>query len=103
MPYKGTLAKGLTIEIDVLGSPLDSTALAITKVNQRGGTNVRALTVGAGTSATFFEVLGARIVRMVIHVTPPAGGTAQIRVAQDTTQYTDSVTGDIELLFDAVL
>ncbi len=102
MPLKGAFAKGSPITILVASSPFAPTGLTIIKINQRGGMNARSLTFAPGQSADFTELLGQRIVRMILLVTPPVGGAANVAVVQGTTQYADQLTGDAELVFDAV-
>ena len=102
MPYKGQLTRGVPFTIDLAGSPSGRSGITVVKINQRGGVHARAVTVEIGAALTVNELLGARIVRLILHVNPAPGDPMNVSVVQGTSQYFDQCTADAELVWDAV-
>ena len=102
MPWKGELQRDVPFIIDIAGDASDKTAITIVKINQRGGTHSRTTTVPAGAAVTVDELLGPRIVRMILRAHLPPGGGISLRVLQGSSQFTDSLSSDADLVWNAV-
>jgi hypothetical protein len=102
MPYKGQLTRGIPFSIDVAGSIGDASGITVVKINQRGGVHASPTTIPVGVAVTIPEIVGPRIVRLIIQVHPPAGGRVNTRVLQGSSQFTDTCDADTELLWDVV-
>jgi hypothetical protein len=102
MPWKGELQRDVPFTIDIAGDISDKTAITIVKINQRGGTHSRIVTVPLGQPTSLDELLGPRIVRMILRVHLPDGGHTSLRVLQGAFQFTHTFEGDADLVWDAV-
>lgn len=106
MPYKGTLAHGTPVTVEVIAgtSNAGSTALTVTKVvRQDRFTEVDANSAAPGASVSMSYPINSAAQRLIIMVHPPVGGTALVKVTQGaTTRFEDPVQGDIEFVYDLV-
>jgi hypothetical protein len=102
MSYKGTLRREIPFFMEVVGSASAPVGITVVKINQRGGMHATPTTIPIAATVTLNDTLGSRIVRMLVHANPPAGGTVRITLYQGATQYSDVSTSDAVFVYDAI-
>jgi hypothetical protein len=105
MPFfEQTLKQGVEYDINVDASGAGAVAITILKINKRDRlAAAEQHTVVSGARTTVKDTAGLRIDRVIIHVHPAGNNTVSVEVKQGAVAFSQTCTGDTDIVFDTVV